>query len=56
MGVDGAWTCCMKIRCDGLALHFSGISALPEHCMWSGSYIAGQAEKAGEAEGSDGIT
>lgn len=33
MGVDGTWMCCVKIRCDGLALHFSGIPALPQPCV-----------------------
>lgn len=36
MGVDGAWMCGVKIRGDGLALHFAGIAALPEPCVWSG--------------------
>lgn len=41
--------CGMKIRYDGLALHFSGTAALSETCVWSGSPLAGEAEHAGVA-------
>lgn len=38
--------CGVKIRYDGLLLHFSRTAALSETCVWSGSFTAGEAEHA----------
>jgi len=42
--------CGVKIRCDGLALRFSGTAALSETSVWPGSPMAGEAGHAVMAE------
>lgn len=43
--------CGMKIRYDGLVLRFSRTAALSETCVWSDSFMAGEAEHDGTAGG-----
>lgn len=47
--MDGVWMCSTKIRDDGLLLPVSGMAALSEICVWSGSPTAREAKPTGGA-------